>query len=330
MLASRLISLLMLLQARERMSARELATELEVGVRTIHRDIDQLSAAGIPVYAERGRNGGFRLRDGYQTRLTGLTQSEAEILLMAGLPGPVEQLGLAQTLTAARLKLIAALPGSVRPSADRIAARFHLDAAAWFQADDPMPALQTIARAVWTERLLQMRYRRAGETVAQPRTLSPLGLVLKGGIWYLVARNGNALRTYRVANIHDARVLDGGFVRPRNFDLPSHWTRASREYEEGVYREYADVLLSPEGQKRLELLGPHVTRAAAKTAHKPDRNGWVRCTIPLESIEFGVRELLRLGEEVRVMGPAKLRSQLAALASRIAAAHSRPSARAKR
>src|SRR5450432_1370199 len=132
MLASRLLSILMMLQTRGRMSAAELAAEFEVSIRTIHRDIDQLSAAGIPVYADRGRNGGYQLLDGYRTKLTGLTQSEAETIFLAGLPGPAAQLGLADILSTARLKLIAALPATVQPGAERVAARFHLDVAAWF------------------------------------------------------------------------------------------------------------------------------------------------------------------------------------------------------
>src|SRR5579862_3551868 len=134
MLASRLLSILMLLQARGRLSASALAAEFEVSVRTIHRDIDQLSAAGVPVYADRGRGGGFRLMDGYRTRLTGLTAPEAEALFMAGLPGPAAQLGLSDLLSAARLKLLTALPAAVQPDAERIAARFHLDPVAWFRA----------------------------------------------------------------------------------------------------------------------------------------------------------------------------------------------------
>src|SRR5580704_9910357 len=163
MLASRLLSILMLLQARGRMSATELAAEFEVSVRTIHRDIDQLSAAGIPVYADRGRSGGFQLMDGYRTKLTGLTQAEAEAIFMAGLPGPAAQLGLSDILSTARLKLKAALPPNVQKDAERVASRFHLDPVAWFRGADPLPSLQIVARAVWGERWLTLRYRNNGE-----------------------------------------------------------------------------------------------------------------------------------------------------------------------
>ena len=164
MLASRLLSILMLLQTRGRMSAAALAREFEVSVRTIHRDIDQLSAAGVPVFADRGRSGGFQLMDGYRTNLTGLTQSEAETLFLSGLPGPAAQLGLAQTLAAARLKVMAALPPRVLPNAERIAARFHLDPVAWFRNAEPLPSLQAVARAVWSGHYLDLHYRRAGQS----------------------------------------------------------------------------------------------------------------------------------------------------------------------
>lgn len=148
MLASRLLSILMLLQTRGRMSATELAAKFEVSVRTIHRDIDQLSAAGVPVYADRGCKGGFQLRDGYRTKLTGLTQSEAEALFLAGVPGPAAQLGLADVLSAARLKLTAALPANMQPNVERVASRFHLDPVAWFRGTEPLAALKSVARAV--------------------------------------------------------------------------------------------------------------------------------------------------------------------------------------
>lgn len=311
MIASRLLSILMLLQARGRVSARDLAAEFEVSVRTIHRDIEQLSAAGIPVYADRGCNGGFALVEGYRTRLTGLTQPEAEALFLAGLPGPAAQLGLADILSAARLKLIAALPAYVQPGAERISTRFHLDPTPWFRAVDPHPALQAIARAVWNAQALKLRYRPAGKSDARPRKLWPLGVVLKAGVWYLVAQSGKSIRTYRVANIDDVEVTEETFTRPTDFDLAGHWNASSRSYEANVWRCHAEVRLSPTGVDRLELLGPKVVAAARETA-RPDHDGWVRCMLPIESIDQGLRELMRLCDDVEVLGPAELRAKMTA------------------
>jgi len=320
MLASRLLSILMLLQARGRMSASDLAAEFEVSVRTIHRDIDQLSAAGIPVYAERGRSGGFALMDGYRTKLTGLTQPEAETLFLAGLPGPVAELGLADILSAARLKLLAALPAQVQPGAERIAARFHLDPAPWFRAADPQPALQTVARAVWSGHVLKLRYRPAGESEARPRRLGPLGVVLKAGVWYLIAQGGKKIRTYRVANIHDAEITDEPVMRPKDFDLAAHWEKAANAYEAAIWRGTAEVRLSPRGVPLLEQLGSTVAEAARASA-KTDREGWVRCTIPIESDVHGVRELMRLCDDVEVLGPPALRKTMAATLAAMAHRH---------
>jgi len=319
MLASRLLSILMLLQARGRASARELAAEFEVSVRTIHRDIDQLSAAGIPVYADRGRSGGFKLLDGYRTKLTGLTPAEAEALFLTGLPGPAAQLGLAAPLSGARMKLKAALPANIHQNAERIASRFHLDPVGWFRGTDPLPALQTIAQATWSERYLDLRYRNSGQTYG--RKLGPLGIVLKGGVWYLVAQSGNSIRTYRVDQIVDASVSDEPFVRPASFDLAVHWEKSSRAYEAGIDRIPAEVRLSPRGMARLNLLSSDVAAAALSTARAPDRDGWRRCTLPLESGELGILDLMRLGDDVEVVGPSDLRRKLAARFTAMARRH---------
>jgi len=317
MLASRLLTILMLLQTRGRMSARELAKEFEVSVRTIHRDIDQLSAAGVPVYAGRGRSGGFALMDGYRTKLTGMTAAEAEAMFLTGLPGPAAQLGLGDVLSAARLKLTAALPASMQPNAERIASRFHLDPTTWFHGADPLPALQPVARAVWSGRHVKLNYRASKDSEPYARKLGPLGLVLKGGTWYLVAMSGKAIRTYRVGLISEAVVTDEAFTRPKGFDLAAHWEQSSRAYESGLYREQADIRVSPRGWELLELLGPYVTEAAAKTA-KRDKQGWTRCSVPIESHGHAVREFLRLGDDVEVLGPAPLRDRLAETLNRTA------------
>jgi predicted DNA-binding transcriptional regulator YafY len=318
MLASRLLSILMLLQTRGQMTARALAEEFEVSVRTIYRDIDELSAAGIPVIADRGRNGGVRLEGGYRTKLTGMTASEAETLFLAGLPGPAAELGLAELLATARLKLAAALPAG----AERIAARFHLDPAGWFSAPPVGEFLPLVARAVWSERCLRIRYRRGGSL--QWRKLHPLGLVLKGGYWYLVAERSGSLRTYRVSAIADAQMLEEGFCRPKAFDLAGYWTNSSREYERSVYSAKAELRLSPRGRGMLPILGAYVVEAVDRTACPPDAQGWVRCTVPVEATEFGIRELMLLGEEVEILAPAALRAQMAQMLQRMHAIHKRP------
>jgi len=318
MLASRLLSTLMLLQTRGRMSAAELAREAEVSLRTVYRDIDQLSAAGIPVYADRGRNGGFQLLDGYRTKLTGLTPGEAETLFLAGLPGPAAELGLGDRLAQAQLKLLAALPAGIGADAQRVAARFHLDPVGWFRAGEPTDSLPTVAQAVWNERMLKLRYRNGGKVY--DRVLGPLGLVLKGGVWYLIAQSGKSIRTYRAGAISDAQATDDPFMRPADFDLRAHWEQAAHDYEAGVYLETAEVRLSPKGMARLDLLGPFVVETARRTA-RPDGDGWSRCSLPVESGDFGLRELMRLGEEMEVVGPPALRERLAAILSAMTERH---------
>ena len=310
MRASRLLSILMVLQTRGRVTAEALAAEFEVSVRTIYRDIEELSAADVPVYADRGPNGGFQLLDGYRTKLTGLSPAEAETLFLAGLPGPAAELGLADVLTAAQLKLTAALPERARATANRVAARFHLDPVGWFRSADEARLLPAIAKAVWNETCLDIRYNRrgAGSVI---RKLQPLGLVLKAGIWYLVARVKEQPRTYRVSNILEMSVRDECFERPKDFDLVGFWTMSSRAYEVRLYRSEAVLRVSPSGMPKLNLLGSVIAQAVAETAAPSDRHGWVRVVIPIESIEQAAADLLRLGIDAEVLEPPELRSRIA-------------------
>ncbi|HUH93186.1 MAG TPA: WYL domain-containing protein [Casimicrobiaceae bacterium] len=305
MRASRLLSILLSLQARGRLTASGMAEELEVSERTIYRDIDQLSAAGIPVIADRGRAGGFKLAEGFRTQLTGFTEGEAEALFLTGLPGPAAELGLSELMAMARAKLLAALPAGAR--AARVAERFHLDPAGWFRSTEPVTALPVIARAVWNERYLSFRYGPAGKG----RKVGPIGVVLKAGVWYLVAQKGGAFRTYRVGRMSETEALAEAYVRPKSFDLAAWWANASREYEVASYRGSAVIGLSPRGRALIDMLGPYVAQACAQTAGAPDEHRWVRCTIPIESPEYGVRELMRLGGDVEVVSPPALRARMA-------------------
>jgi predicted DNA-binding transcriptional regulator YafY len=309
MLASRLLSLLMLLQSRGRLSAPALARQLEVSVRTVYRDIDSLSAAGVPVYGDPGRNGGYQLRDGWRTQLTGLTSGEARALLLAGMPGPAKALGMGEAAASAHLKLVAALPADWRSDAERVGSRFHLDPVDWFRDAAPADHLREVAHAVWNEQRLRMRYE--SWTEVAEREVEPLGLVLKAGAWYVVARRGRVARTYKLTNMHEVQVLAQRFKRPGQFDLAAYWAEATQRFEEGVYHDFATLRASPAGLKRLRQFSPVVAQAVQRTATRPDADGWVRVTVPIESIEHAARVMLKLGAEAEVREPAGLRARLA-------------------
>jgi predicted DNA-binding transcriptional regulator YafY len=314
--ASRLLSVLLLLHTRGRLSAQQLAEELEVSVRTVYRDVDALSAAGVPVYATRGRTGGFELLAGYRTRLTGLTADEADALFLAGLPKAAADLGLGPVLAATQLKLLAALPPELRERAERIRDRFHLDAPGWERAADSPPCLATIADAVWTERRVEVRYERANRSVVD-RILEPLGLVLKAGVWYVVARvsgDTGGPRTYRLSRVRAAAALEEPFERPGGFVLEQHWTEYQRDYEQRLFHGTATVRLSPDGRQLLFLLGSAAARAGHAAMQPPDADGWAVTTVPIESTRHAQHGLMQLGADVEVLAPADLRTAVAASA----------------
>jgi len=316
MRASRLLSILITLQLRGRVTARDLAAQFEVSVRTLYRDIDELSAAGVPVYADRGPGGGFQLLGGYRTRLTGLTPDEAEAMLLMGLPGPAAELGLAAPAAAARLKLLAALPPGAGAGALRVAERFHLDPLGWHRrAPPPAPHLAEAARAVWEARRLELRYESWSATVR--RGLDPLGLVQKAGAWYLVARAGRSVRTYRLAKILDLEVLGETFDRPADFDLAAYWREGVARFEAELRRETATLGVAPGALSRLDQLGADI--AEAVLAATPDAGGRRRAVVPIESTTHAARLLLGFGDGIEVEAPKDLRREMARLAARVTA-----------
>ena len=312
MRAGRLVSLLLLLQTRGRMTAQALADELEVSVRTVYRDVESLGASGVPIYADRGPTGGYQLLDGSRTRLTGLTGDEAGTLFLAGVPGPAAEPCLGSVLAAAQLKLWASLPDELADLADRIRERFHLDAPGWFRADEPVPHLAVAAEAVWSSRQLSVRYRRWKAPREVTRTLSPLGVVLKAGRWYLVAQAGERVTAYRVANILDAVVLDDGAQRPDGFDLVAFWREWTERYENSVYTGPATVRMTVRALEMMSFVfPPEMARRARADAGEPDESGWLVTRVPIESIKHGHIELLKLGADAEVLEPPELRERFA-------------------
>lgn len=307
------MSILLLLQTRDRVTAEELAAQLEVSVRTVYRDMESLAAAGIPVYGEPGHDGGYRLLDGFRTRLNLLTTDEAESLQFTGLPGVAAELGLTGLVTGARLKLMSALPEELRDRAARIAERFHLDTPGWYGEEETARHLTTVADAVWNERVLRFTYIRWAKPHIVTRTADPLGLVLKSGNWYLVGRSDGQLRTYRISRIMELEVLDETVDRPADFDLPTYWARYLDDFEQRRHRATATLLLDGRAYDRLiELLEPAAINAARTTATVPGPDGRVRVTIPIESFDRAVPDLLRLGAGAEVVAPEELRQLIAA------------------
>jgi len=317
MRASRLLAILILLQNRGRLTAEALAEEFEVSERTIYRDIDALSAAGVPVYGDRGPGGGFALLDGYRTRLTGLADDEAAALALAGVPSAAEATGFGAALRDAFGKLFAALPGEGGARAEAAAARFHVDPADWYRGAEVSRFLPALARAVLDGQRVSLRYE--SWKAKRDWTLDPLGLVLKAGDWYLIGRSARGIGTYRVAKIERLDLIEESFERPAGFDLALWWREAQIQFEASLFTATARLRASPTGCERLARLSPRGRAAVA--AAKPAADGWTTLEMPVEDSDHGARELLSLGAEFAVIAPVSLRRRVAQLASEIAALH---------
>ncbi|GAA3396406.1 YafY family protein [Streptomyces roseoviridis] len=316
MRAARLIKMVLLLQNRPSMTAAELAAELEVSERTVTRDALALSEAGVPVYADRGRAGGYRLVGGYRTRLTGLARGEAEALFLSGLPGALRDMGLEDAASAARLKVSAALLPSLADAPRSAAQRFHLDAPGWYQEPQTPRLLAPVAEAVWDDRPVSARYRRGDGEVE--RDLEPYGLVLKAGVWYVCARAGTAWRTYRVDRFSAVEVREERFVRDPDFDLAAFWAERSAEFARSLLRAEVELLLSEAGARRLPYVTDRAAAEEALAAGVREADGRVRVTVRVENEEVAFGQLLGLGAEAEVLAPAALRERFAQAARAMA------------
>ncbi|WP_405799866.1 helix-turn-helix transcriptional regulator [Streptomyces sp. NBC_01506] len=317
MRAARLIKMVLLLQARPAMTGAELARELEVSERTVTRDALALSEAGVPVYADRGRSGGYRLVGGYRTRLTGLARGEAEALFLSGLPDALREMGLDDAASAARLKVSAALLPSLRDASDSAAQRFHLDAPGWYKEPQTPKLLPAVAEAVWDDRTVVARYRRQDAEVE--RELAPYGLVLKAGVWYLCAHVDASFRVYRIDRFTQVTLLDERFERDGSFDLPAFWDERAAQFARSILRTEVVLRLSPEGLRQLPYLTDRASaQEAVDAAGAPDEDNWTTLTLPVESADVAFSQLLAFGPELEVLEPAELRARFADSAERTA------------
>lgn len=313
MRADRLLSLVLLLQARAGVTARALAAELGVSVRTVYRDLEALGVAGVPVVTESGPGGGCRLMEGYRFPLRGLRPDEAEALLILGVPAALRELGLEGALTAAHRQ--------IRVTAGLAAAPLiHLDLPRWFGGHEEVPCLRVLAQALRLGRRLAFRYPSAEHPGREPRVAGPLGLVNKAGTWYLVAEPAAGdVRVFRAGRVSGARVLAEPFERPAGFDLAAFWARWSAEFEASRPRLQVRLAASP----RALAVFPEIFGAAAapalEAAGPPGEDGWRMVTLSFEHELAAVHRLAGFGDEVEILDPPPVRARLLATAREILA-----------
>lgn len=316
MRADRLLSILMLLQSRGKITAKELAEELEVSERTIYRDMDALSFTGIPVYAQRGPGGGCGLLDSYRTSLTGLSEGEVRALLMLTIPTPLTELGVDQNLKAAMLKLSASLPPSLKEEEKRTRNLIYLDSTRWFQPVEPAPHLQTIQKAVWEDHMVNVTFRREF-MIEVNRLISPYGLVAKASVWYLVYAIEDRLRAIRVSNVLEARISNQSFDRPAEFDLPVFWANWCNELEMNRPQFPVTARVSPQLQQLLPYYFGRMLETQVDGSRNTDDDGWITLNLPFESFEEARDRFLGFGRAVDVLEPVELRESIIDYANQI-------------
>ncbi|AXK32802.1 YafY family transcriptional regulator [Streptomyces armeniacus] len=320
MRAARLIRMVLLLQAQRSMTAAELAAELEVSERTVARDVLALSEAGVPVYADRGRTGGYRLIGGYRTRLTGLARTEAEALFLSGVPSALREMGLADAASAASLKVSAALVPELADAQQSAAQRFHLDAPGWWHEPAAPALLPAVAEAVWDDRRIAVRYRRKDGEVE--RELEPYGLVLKAGVWYVAARAASGgFRVYRVDRFTAvAEPADGGrFDRDETFDLPGFWAERAAAFARSILRDEVTLRLSEQGARRLRHVTDRTAADEAVAAGERAADGRLTVMLPVEGMDVAFGQLFSLGPDCEVLEPPELRERFREAAEATAA-----------
>jgi predicted DNA-binding transcriptional regulator YafY len=314
MRADRILSILLLLQSQGKMSTRELAGQLEVSERTILRDMEALSMSGVPVYAERGSQGGWLLSEGYRTSLTGMKADEFVSLMVASHPVLLQDLGIRDSYHAALRKLLAGTNETVRESARLIQQKIHIDGAGWHQSNESFPSLRTVQEAVWLERKLRIHYPRDDEMIT--RTVHPLGLVAKRSVWYLVAMAEDEYRTFRISRIAEAEVLEEGFTPPEHFNLGRYWEQSTVQFKSSLPRYPAALRVQETVLARLEK-----ERYISIVRVEPIDEEWSLAEVEFATLEHGCENVLRYGSGVAVISPSELREKVIEEAEKIVACY---------
>lgn len=319
MRADRLLSIMLLLQTYRRMTAHDLAERLEVSERTIHRDMEALGVAGVPVVAERGASGGWSLLGEYRTNLTGLNEAEIQALFLARSPRLLDDLGLGKAAEAAFIKLFAAVPSATRHDAESASQRIYVDVTGWNRSEESVPLLPLLQEAVWQERKLRFKYQR-GDDCDVERVVDPLGLVAKGSVWYLIAAIDGDIRNYRVSRVLEAEMTGQSFIRPEAFDLVTHWHQSAIEFKSRFPRYAVTARVHPEAVNRLYIIGRF---SRVERVDPPDEDGWRQVSLCFQFEDDACECLLGFGDLIEVLEPMGLRQKLISRAESVVEFYSR-------
>ncbi|MGD6962292.1 helix-turn-helix transcriptional regulator [Fictibacillus phosphorivorans] len=302
MRADRLISILLLLQNHGKMTTKALANELEVTERTIHRDMEALSVAGIPVLAERGKHGGWRLVDQYRTKLTGLKDSELKTLFLSPSYQLLSDLGFSKDWKEARQKLLAALPNSLQSQADNLWNRIHIDIDPWKQSQHETIALNLLQQALWEDRKIRIAYEKANKE-SSDRIVEPLGLVAKGRTWYLVAVSNQEIKNFRVSRVKSVELLNESFIRPPDFQLADYWAESKQNFVQSLPVFEVDVEACPAVIQRLSFSGRFVQVVSTGS---PNENGWIPVKLSFDTRQEAASYIIGFGDQIKIISPSSL------------------------
>ncbi|MFW5696854.1 MAG: helix-turn-helix transcriptional regulator [Phototrophicaceae bacterium] len=319
MRADRLLSLMLLLHARGRMTAQTLAEHLEVSERTIYRDIDALSSAGVPVYTQSGVNGGVFLDEDYRISLTGLSRDEVRALFVLTDAGPLADLGLGQAVQDTLLKLFAALPDVHRRAAEQVRERFYVDPTNWFQIVEPSSVFPVLHQAVWEDRCVEVIYH-AVEGQPEARILEAHALVAKANIWYLVGRRpGGDMRNYRVSRFQQAELGSGHFERDPAFDLAAYWRESCQRFEQEMRTTFPPYTALLRVHQNAFWYFPGFMAGRYEKIDLLPSDDWWNLRVTFDSIEDARTRVLGLGTHAEVLEPDTLRQAVIEMAQAVTA-----------